>query len=94
VHGDIFISVQSIVGTLLLGVKRPGHEADNSHNAEVKNGRCYTSTLSYTFVTCTVAALPLLLGLFTDALECPKISIHTFDANRAKRNRDSDTILL
>jgi len=35
-----------IGGDLSLGVKRPGHEADNSHPsiAEVKNAWSYTST--------------------------------------------------
>ena len=31
VDGNNFVSVPSIVGTHLLGVKRPGREADNSH---------------------------------------------------------------
>jgi hypothetical protein len=34
VRGDNFVFVQSIVGTLLLGVKRPGREADNSHTMQ------------------------------------------------------------
>lgn len=33
-HGDNFVPVQFIVGTLLLGVKWPGCEADNSHIME------------------------------------------------------------
>jgi hypothetical protein len=44
--------IQWIPGTLSLGVKRLGHEADHSlpSSAEVKNARRYTSTPPYVFV--------------------------------------------
>jgi hypothetical protein len=44
--------IQWVPGTLFLGVKRPGHEADHSPptTAEVKKIRIYTSTPPYAFM--------------------------------------------
>jgi hypothetical protein len=44
--------IKWVPGTLSLGVKRPGHEADHSppSSAEVKNAWSYTSTPQYVFM--------------------------------------------
>jgi hypothetical protein len=43
--------IQWVPGTLSLGVKRPGHEADTPpSNVEVKNVSSYTSTPPYVFM--------------------------------------------
>jgi hypothetical protein len=44
--------IQWVPGTLSLGIKRPGREADHSppSSAEVKNAWSYTSTLQYVFI--------------------------------------------
>jgi hypothetical protein len=45
-------SIQWVRGTVSLGVKRPGREADHSppSSAEVKKARSYTSTPQYVFM--------------------------------------------
>jgi hypothetical protein len=47
------IKLKRVPGTLSLGVKRPGPEADHSppSSAEVKNAWSYTSTPQYVFMT-------------------------------------------
>jgi hypothetical protein len=53
--------VKKVAGTISVGVRRPGHEADRSpppSSAEVKNAWSYTSTPQYTFMAwCSVKAL-------------------------------------
>jgi hypothetical protein len=52
-------SYPMVPGTLSLGVKRPGREADHSppSSSEVKNAWNYTSTLQYAFMAwCSVKA--------------------------------------
>jgi hypothetical protein len=47
-------SYTRVIGSLSLGVKRPGREANHSHPSsfEVKNVWSYTSTPQYTFMAC------------------------------------------
>jgi hypothetical protein len=49
--------IQWILGSLFLGVKRPGREADHSppSSAKVKNVWSYTSTLQYVFIALCLA---------------------------------------
>jgi hypothetical protein len=53
VQWDTQLPIQWIPGTLSLGVKWPGHEADRSSpsSTEVKNAWSYTSTPQYVFMT-------------------------------------------
>jgi hypothetical protein len=53
----IIIIISKVPGTLSVGIKRPGCEADHSppSGAEVKNAWIYTSTPQYVFMSkCSV----------------------------------------
>jgi hypothetical protein len=68
------LPVQWVPGTLSMGVKWPGREADHSppSSAEVKNALSYTSTPQYAFMTwCSVkkstgSTLPFIFYLYLE----------------------------
>jgi hypothetical protein len=93
VHGGNFVSVQSIVGTLR--VKAARHEADSSHI--MQRLRMEDATPPPSHMPCDMHSVSFAFtfrSFHRQAHECSEKCVYTFDANHAKRIRDSDTILL
>jgi hypothetical protein len=64
--GHTQLPIQRVPGTLSLGVKRPGNEAEHSppSSAQINNERSYTSTPSYIFTErCLVKQIIRLYGV-------------------------------